>query len=123
MTEPASAISSGKWQERFGRQAPTSTAAARGLKRRLEAMQSLLDAINRAGAASVEEIHQLRVASRRTTAALDLYKDFLPAKARAALRALLKTIRRAASEARRADVQKQAFDEANRPAILEHLDR
>jgi exopolyphosphatase / guanosine-5'-triphosphate,3'-diphosphate pyrophosphatase len=122
VSEPDQATSSGKWLERFGRATPAAAAAHRALRRRLKAVRSLLRKMDEAQAGGVEDVHHLRVATRRTTAALDLYRDFLPSKQRGELRSILKRVRRAASEARRADVQRAAFLEANRPAILDHLD-
>jgi CHAD domain-containing protein len=49
-------------------------------------------------------IHDLRVETRRSTAALELYADFLPAKHRVRLEKRLKKIRRAAGKARDLDV-------------------
>jgi CHAD domain-containing protein len=49
-------------------------------------------------------VHQLRVWTRRATAAIDLYQDLLPAKPHDWLRKRLKRIRKAANDARDCDV-------------------
>jgi CHAD domain-containing protein len=49
-------------------------------------------------------VHQLRVASRRAAAALDLYANFMPQKQKAKLEKELKVIRRAAGKARDLDM-------------------
>jgi exopolyphosphatase / guanosine-5'-triphosphate,3'-diphosphate pyrophosphatase len=131
LNELAKVPSSGKWQERLGRSTPTVVAAFRAFRRRLKAVRTLLAAVDSAGAAGVEETHQLRVATRRTAAALETFKEFFPAKATRKLRELLKEIRRTAAEARRADVQRLALEEnspwsnrlgPHRTTVLAHLD-
>src|SRR5581483_8236462 len=51
-----------------------------------------------------EHVHQLRVGTRRAGAALRVFKDCLPRKHRSATRDALRTIRRAAGDARDWDV-------------------
>src|SRR5262245_29676581 len=52
----------------------------------------------------IESVHQLRVWTRRATAALRLYEDFLPRRRSAWMGKQLKRIRRAAGQARDCDV-------------------
>ena len=52
----------------------------------------------------IEYVHQLRVSTRRATAALDVFRDTVRPKRRRRLRRALKLIRRAAAGAREADV-------------------
>jgi CHAD domain-containing protein len=52
----------------------------------------------------VEPVHRLRVAARRATAALDSFRDLLPARVYRKSRKALKRLRRAAGTARDADV-------------------
>jgi exopolyphosphatase/guanosine-5'-triphosphate,3'-diphosphate pyrophosphatase len=130
MSDGSPAPSSGKWQERFGRQTPTAAAAHRAIRRRLKTVRSLLESLAAAGSAGVEETHQLRVATRRTAAALKTFAEFVPPKASSRLMNLLKETRRAAAEVRRADVQRIALEEnadwsaglgSRRDALLSHL--
>jgi len=130
MSNGEASTSVGKWQERFGRPAPSVVAAHRALRRRLRAVRTLLAAIDAAGASGVDETHQLRVATRRTSAALKTFRQFLPAKRSALLKERLREIRRSAADVRRADVQKHALEadtpfrarvEYCREAILAYL--
>lgn len=83
--------------------APVDGVAIRMLRRRLEAVWSEL-----AAACShdhdAERVHQLRVATRRTIAALDAFRSLLPRRPREWFRKQLRRIRRAAGEARDLDV-------------------
>lgn len=83
---------------------PLAIAARRVLGVRLRAVARHLPlAVNRAHQ-DVEHVHQLRVATRRCRAALDLFRDALPPKDFRRLRKELRRLRRAAGNARDADV-------------------
>ncbi len=74
-------------------------------------------------AEDVEYVHQLRVASRRAVAALDVFWDLLPSK-RKWLRKQLKHVRRAAGEVRDHDVMLARLTGDDRPVaggIIAHV--
>jgi CHAD domain-containing protein len=82
---------------------PASRVARRALRKRLDAVWSELQAA--AGdRPDAERVHRLRVATRRTLAAVDAFADLLPAKPRDWLAKRLRRLRRAAGEARDLDV-------------------
>ena len=64
----------------------------------------------------IEYVHELRVATRRTTAALRLYADMLPRCRTARMEARLKQIRRAAGDARDYDVLAQQLSDGHSDA-------
>jgi CHAD domain-containing protein len=77
--------------------------AARTLRKRFETVWAELKAA--AGRShNAEHVHQLRVATRRTLAAVEAFADLLPPKRRAWFEKQLRRIRRAASDARDLDV-------------------
>lgn len=82
---------------------PVRDVAVRILRQRLEAVWSELRAAC-SGRHSPERIHQLRVATRRSLAAIDAFHDLLPGRSRAWFATWLRRIRRAASDARDLDV-------------------
>lgn len=77
--------------------------AVRTLRHRLEAVWSELRGACGARQAP-ERIHQLRVATRRSLAAIDAFEDLLPTRSRAWFAKWLRRIRRAAGDARDLDV-------------------
>lgn len=82
---------------------PARDVAVKTLRHRLEAVWSeLRDACGRRH--DPERIHQLRVATRRSLAAIDAFHDLLPTRSRAWFAKWLRRIRRAAGEARDLDV-------------------
>jgi len=82
---------------------PASHVARRALRKRLDAVWTELQ-----GAAGerpdAERVHRLRVATRRTLAAVDAFADLLPAKRRDWFAKRLRKLRRAAGETRDLDV-------------------
>jgi CHAD domain-containing protein len=77
---------------------PASRVARRALRKRLDAVWSELQAA--AGdRPDAERVHRLRVATRRTLAAVDAFADLLPAKPRDWLAKRLRRLRRAAGSA------------------------
>ena len=82
--------------------------AARALADRLGPMRQQIDAVRRAD--DIEAVHQMRVASRRLRAALQIFTDALPkAKARR-WRKQIRKVTRALGAARDADVQIEFVD-------------
>jgi CHAD domain-containing protein len=97
-------MADGKWINDLSADTPLAEAARRVLKVRFDMVRNNLPlAIDKAGE-DVEHVHQLRVATRRARAALDVFKVCLPGKAYDAARKHLRRIRRAAGAARDWDV-------------------
>jgi CHAD domain-containing protein len=82
----------------------TSEVCARTLRGRLGAVLHFLPLAAKKSEKDIEQVHQLRVWSRRATAALGMYEDFLPRRRSAWMKKQLKRVRRAANEARDCDV-------------------
>lgn len=93
-----------KWIECRSPDEPVTDTARRALKLRLEAVESYLPLAAYQAECDVEHVHQLRVATRRAMAALDIFKDNLPRRRRRRLMRKLRQIRRAAGDARDLDV-------------------
>ncbi len=87
-----------------GERMPAGNVASRTLRRRLEAVWSLLPAAAREAGRDPESVHQLRVATRRAIAAIDAFRDLIPDRQAAWFEKQLRRIRRAAGEARDLDV-------------------
>ena len=83
---------------------PVAAVAQRSLRTRLEAVQRFLEQAALRWQEDPEHVHQLRVWTRRTVAALDLYQPLLPTRRGKRLKKHLKQIRRAANDARDDDV-------------------
>lgn len=79
-------------------------AARKVLNARLGAVTHYLPLAARRPQEDVEYVHQLRVSTRRAAAAIEVFDDFLTRKSRKTGRRALRRIRRAAGEARDADV-------------------
>lgn len=93
---------------------PVGRVAARTIRARLDAAwRELRIAVDRPSDA--ESVHRLRVATRRTLAALDAFADLLPAKRTAWFVRRLRDLRRAAGDARDLDVLTGRL--AARPAV------
>lgn len=97
-------MASGKWIPDLTPETATVDAARRALSLRLEALREALGAALDSIDDDLEHIHQLRVACRRATAAVDLFEVCLPRKTAKKARQLLRTFRRAAGDARDWDV-------------------
>jgi len=82
---------------------PAARVAARTIRKRLEAVWSELRAVCRLRH-EAERVHQLRVATRRTIAALTAFEDLLPGKRRRWFEKHLRRIRRAVGTTRDLDV-------------------
>jgi CHAD domain-containing protein len=89
-----------------------SDVAVRTLQTRLEAVQHYLPLAAEKPEQDVEHVHELRVWTRRASAALALYVDLLPCRRAAWMKKQLKRLRRAASEARDCDVLARRLESA-----------
>jgi CHAD domain-containing protein len=108
-------MGSGKWVKELQAETPLAGAARRVLKARLDAVHKYLKLVVTKDE-DPESVHQLRVSSRRTAAALDMFEDCLPAKVQSKAKKKLKKLRRAAGAARDWDVFLQSFKSRTVPA-------
>lgn len=94
--------------------------AARSLQARLKPIQKYLPLAAIKHDESIEYVHQLRVSTRRSEAALDMYRELLPKWRVAWLEKQMARIRRATNDARDDDVlaRRLAKDEAPAAAAL-----
>jgi CHAD domain-containing protein len=93
-----------KWIQGVTSSDRPSDVAVRTLQVRLGAVQYYLPLAAKKANEDVEYVHQLRVSTRRATAALRLYADRLPRRQSSWMKKQLKRVRRAANDAREADV-------------------
>lgn len=93
-----------KWIDAVQAGGRVSDAARVSLEARLAVVAYWLPLAARQIDDDIEKVHQLRVSTRRAIAALELYRDWLPAKGYDWLAKRLKKIRRAAGAARDLDV-------------------
>lgn len=93
-----------KWLPGIGPDDRTADVAVRSLCSRIGAVSSYLPLAATRAAEDREYVHQLRVWTRRATAALGLYEDLLPRRRYGWMKKQLKRIRRAANDARDCDV-------------------
>lgn len=94
--------------------------AVRSLDSRLQPLLHFVPLAARHPEQDVEYVHQMRVWARRATAAVALYESLLPKRRRKWINAQLKSIRRAANDARDHDVfaQRLAADQQRAAAHL-----
>lgn len=97
-------MAEGKWIADLGPLTPLADAARRALRVRLEVVCEYLPRSLHQPEKDPEYIHQLRVATRRARAALDIFAVCLPEKVHQTSRKQLRRIRRAAGAARDWDV-------------------
>jgi len=97
-------MSDGKWFSDVDAETNLPDAARRVLTARLQVVGKHLDSVAKAENDDPEHLHQLRVSSRRTTAALDIFAECFPAKVHRKAKKELKRLRRAAGAARDWDV-------------------
>lgn len=93
-----------KWLSVADPDVPASVVAEQALKTRLRFVLKQMKRTASRERPTDEDIHQLRVATRRATAALDVFRDFLPRGRRQRLRRQLRAIRQAASSVRDLDI-------------------
>jgi CHAD domain-containing protein len=111
-------MAEGKWIPGLTSCTPVAEAAARVLAARLDVVTRYLPLAVNQPHKDVEHVHQLRVATRRTAAALRIFADCVPAKIHQKVKKQVRRIRRAAAQARDWDVFLAALAEreSNRPA-------
>lgn len=97
-------MANGKWISDLGPDTSVTDAARRVLAARLEVVRDRLRLAVHESDQDVEHVHQLRVATRRAAAALEIFACCLSEKARKAARKHLRLVRRAAGAARDWDV-------------------
>jgi CHAD domain-containing protein len=107
-------MASGKWISGLTADTPPADAARRVLTVRLELVRDCLPPALFEAEEDPEHVHQLRVATRRARAALDIFADCLPAKVHKRAKRKLRDLRRAAGEARDWDVFLLALAERQR---------
>lgn len=89
-----------KWVEGIAPGERAGRIAVRTLRVRLERVEHYLKRAAKKADKDVEYVHNLRIWTRRATAALKLYDEMLPSKQAAWFRKWLKRIRHAAVDAR-----------------------
>jgi CHAD domain-containing protein len=97
-------MASGKWIGDITAETPTVDAARRVLGLRLETLRDALGCVFHVRDDSFDEVHQLRVAARRASAALAVFEPCLTKKAFRSASRRLRRLRRAAGAARDLDV-------------------
>lgn len=114
----------GKWVPGLTPGMPAEDAARRVLGARLDAVARWLPRAALESQQGPENVHQLRVSTRRADAALRIFRECLPNKAYRAARLRLRTMRRAAGAARDWDVflielqaREQVVPEKERPGL------
>lgn len=95
---------------------PVSDAARRVISLRLEAVRDCIGRAIRDREDRRQNIHALRVATRRATAAVDIFRDCLPKRVHKEVRAHLRSLRRAVGAARDWDVLLQHLTKAAKRA-------
>ena len=93
-----------KWIKRESDDETACQVAVRSIGGRLSAVEYYLPLAACRADEDVEFVHQLRVSTRRSVAAMDLYQDFLPTRPSKWMRKRLKKVRKAAGHARDLDV-------------------
>ncbi len=93
-----------KWIEIESPGEPAPVVARRAIRTRLETVWDWLPLAADTAHSEVEQVHQLRVATRRATATLQLFESLLPGKRRRWFEKQLKQIRRKAGVVRDLDV-------------------
>ena len=83
--------------------------ARRAIKQRTRAVAHFLKRAKGGGDNNVESVHQLRVWSRRATAALGMFGELLPRRKSRKLRRILRRLRRLGGEARDCDLLLQSL--------------
>jgi CHAD domain-containing protein len=97
-------MASGKWIDGLAATTPLADACRRVLTLRLESVRDYLPPALHQADKDREHVHQLRVATRRAGAAIDVYAPCIPPKYRKTARTFLRDLRRVAGEARDCDV-------------------
>lgn len=111
-----------KWIQDVFPSVETGDVAVRTLQGRLGAVLYYLPLAAEKANEDVEHIHQLRVWTRRATAALHLYKDLIPRRRYSWMKKQLKRVRRAANDARDCDVLVERLKKQSSRATNRWLD-
>ncbi|WP_425613480.1 CHAD domain-containing protein [Anatilimnocola sp. NA78] len=101
--------------------APVDKLAREVIKQRVQAAVSYWQQVAKRKSPRVYDIHQLRVWSRRSLAALKLFEPVLPAEAAAELAKILNKARKRAGDARDCDVLQQSLDKPTRKLLGDFL--
>src|SRR5262249_50254482 len=118
-----------KWIDGIPADASATAAAESVLRARLRAAVEMIESVTRKTVKDPEYVHQLRVATRRATAALDCFRAWLEPIAFKKLRKRLRRVRRVAGAARDLDIfisyltQRQATSNSDSQAICRLLSR
>lgn len=117
-------MADGKWITGLSPEMPVADAARRVLTERFAVVREFLPLAATRAWEGAEFVHQLRVGTRRSGAALRVFDDAFPRKRLKATKQALRTLRQAAGEARDWDVFLAALPEtkvlthaANKPAL------
>jgi CHAD domain-containing protein len=113
-------MAGGKWITGLSADTPVADAARRVVTVRLEVVRDLLPPALHEADRDPEHVHQLRVATRRARAALDIFALCLPPKVCKRARRQLRELRRAAGAARDWDVFLLALAERQRKPAAKH---
>ena len=108
-----------KWVECMAPDQQTGKVAVRTLRVRLERVEYYLKRAAKKADKDVEYVHNLRIWTRRATAALKLYDEMLPSKQAAWFRKWLKRIRHAAADARDYDMLAESLKQDSANLIIE----
>lgn len=114
-------MSDRKWIQELRSQTPLDEAARVAVHIRLEVLRDALEPALEPPGRDPEPVHQLRVAARRATAAVDQFASTMGKRRGRRLRAIVKRIRRAAGEARDWDVFSIALRERRESASGDQL--
>jgi hypothetical protein len=116
-----------KWID-SGPEEPVWQIASRVLESRLERLWNFLGRAVREPASETENVHQLRVFTRRSTAALEIFEPWLPAQRGRKVRKRVSKVRKAAGAARDLDVLRlrlqtrlEQAPSNNTSLLLEHV--
>jgi CHAD domain-containing protein len=109
-------MAEGKWITELTATTPVADAARRVLALRLEVVRDYLPLVQRDSDKDPEYVHQLRVGTRRSGAALEIFSLCLPEKDYRHARRELRRVRRAAGEARDWDVFLDGLTAGPKPA-------
>ena len=96
-----------KWFHQIRGDMPSASAAEEVIQARISVVAARAPLAGALGMAEPEHVHQLRVATRRAGAALEVFRCCLRRKDARRLKRMLRRLRRAAAEARELDVHRQ----------------
>lgn len=94
----------GKWIEGTHPEQHTADVVRRAVAERFDVLQHYSPLAAKKPAEEIEYVHQLRIATRRAKAALQIFADFVPRRRRRAVQKQLRRLRQAAGDARDLDV-------------------